>query len=213
MGHQKVLNTSQLVLITDSQRLPTDRFFETVDAALAGGVDCILVREKHLNSARLLSFSSALRELTDLHDAKLIIHTQADVARAVRADGVHLSAMDMNQIPAMKSWMDDPAVTFSTSCHNELELEFAKRFDADFVFLSPVFKTRSHPDEEPLGITRFREMCAAAELPVIALGGINPENREQLSGCPCGVAVISAILDADDPKGVAKSLVNKPEGK
>lgn len=189
--------------------MPADRFFETVDAALAGGVDCVMVREKQMDSARQLSFTSAMRELTDLHDAKLIVHTYADVAKAVRADGVHLSAMDMNQIPAMKKWMNDPSVTFSTSCHNEIELEFAKRFDADFVFLSPIFATQSHPDEEPLGITRFRELCTASELPVMALGGITPENRKELQGY--GVAVISSILDADDPKGVAMALIIQPK--
>ena len=208
MDHQKILKTPRLVLITDSQRLPAERFFEAVDAALGGGVDAVLVREKHMDSARLLSFASALRELTHLHSAELIVHSQADVAKAVQADGVHLSAMDMNQIPPMKAWINDPAVRFSTSCHNEIELEFAKRFEADFVFLSPVFATKSHPDEEPLGITRFRELSTASELPVVALGGITPQNRNQLEGY--GVAVISAILDVEDSKAAASTLRGEP---
>jgi len=194
----------KLTLVTDSQRLPTDRFFEVVDAALYGGVDAVLVREKQMDSARLLALSSALRELTDIHQAKLIIHTQADVARAIRADGVHLSSPDMNQIPDIRKWLNKESITLSTSCHNKIELEFAHKFGADFVFLSPVFATASHPDEEPLGITRFRELSADPPVPVIALGGINPENRQQLEGFP--IAVISAILDADDPRAVTTAL-------
>jgi len=200
----------RLTLITDSQRLPTDRFFETVDAALSGGVDAVLVREKEMDSARLLAFAAVLRELTDLHEAKLIIHTQADIAKAVRADGVHLSSLEMNQLPAVRGWLNKDYMTFSTSCHNEIELEFAAKFGADFVFLSPVFETQSHPDDEPLGMTRFRELSADPPVPVIALGGITPENRGQLEGFP--VAVIGAILDAEDPKAIAKALLNKPEG-
>ena len=176
-----------------------------VDAALSGGVDAVLVREKQMDSARLLAFASQLRELTLGHEAKLIIHTQADIAKAIGADGVHLSSIEMNQIPIIREWIKSDAITLSTSCHNEIELEFAHRFGADFAFLSPVFATQSHPDEEPLGITRFRELAAAPPLPIIALGGISSKNRQQLEGVP--VAVISAILDASDPRAEAEKLV------
>ncbi|MES0371637.1 MAG: thiamine phosphate synthase [Mariprofundaceae bacterium] len=207
MGDQRVLTIElpKLTLITDSQRLPTDRFFEVVDAALSGGVDTVLVREKEMDSARLLAFSSALRDLTDTHQAKLIIHTQADVAKAIQADGVHLSSLEMNQIPAIRKWLGREKLTLSTSCHNEIELEFAAKFGADFAFLSPVFPTQSHPGEESLGITKFRELTVDPPLPIIALGGIDIENRSQLAGF--GIAVISAILDADEPRNMAASLV------
>ncbi|MDX8404322.1 MAG: thiamine phosphate synthase [Mariprofundaceae bacterium] len=206
MGNQTVLNIDlpKLTLITDSQRLPTDRFFEVVDAALSGGVDAVLVREKQMDSARLLAFASALRELTEIYQAKLIIHTQADVAKAIRADGVHLSSLEMNQIPVIRKWLDREGIALSTACHNEIELEFASNFGADFVFLSPVFPTQSHPDEEPLGITKFRELASDPPIPVIALGGIDKKNRDQLEGF--GIAVISSILDSDDPKSSAKAL-------
>ena len=177
---------------------------DVVDAALSGGVDAVLVREKQMDSARLLAFSSQLRELTHRYKAKLIIHTQADIAKAIGADGVHLSSVEMNQIPSVREWLKRDEMTLSTSCHNELELDFAHRFGADFVFLSPVFATQSHPNEEPLGITRFRELVADPPLPVIALGGINGENRSQLEGVP--VAVISAIIDADDPRIESEKL-------
>lgn len=176
-----------------------------VDAALSGGVDAVLVREKEMDSARLLAFASALRNLTDSYNAKLIIHTQADVAKAINADGVHLSSLEMNQIPAIRKWLNREEITLSTSCHNEIELEFASKFGADFAFLSPLFPTQSHPGEESLGITKFRELASEPPLPVIALGGINAENRGQLEGF--GVAVISALLDSDDPKLTAKSLL------
>jgi len=209
VDHQKVLKIEvpNLILITDSQRLPKDRFLDVLGAALSGGVDAVLVREKQMDSARLLAFASQLRELTHSHKAKLIIHTQADIAKAIEADGVHLSSIEMNQIPTIREWLKRDEMTLSTSCHNELELEFAHRFGADFVFLSPVFSTQSHPDEEPLGITRFRELAADPPLPVIALGGITSKNRQQLEGMP--VAVISAILNADDPHTEAKKLAQR----
>ncbi len=194
----------ELILITDGQRLADGSFFLTVEQALQGGVDAVLVREKQMDSARLLAFSSALRELTEAHGAKLIIHTQADVARAVSADGIHLSSLDINEVPKVRDWLDDEEMTISVSCHNEIELEFAGRFEADFALLSPVFPTASHPGEPELGIERFKELAAQSSVPVVALGGIVPENRNRLAGF--GVAVIGAILGADDSYAAAERL-------
>ncbi|MFC1542540.1 thiamine phosphate synthase [Pseudomonadota bacterium] len=191
--------------MTDSQRLSNERFFEVVSEALTGGVDALLVREKQMDSARLLAFASRLREFTTSHGAKLIIHTQADIAKAVGADGVHLASSDLAEIPSVREWLNKPEMTISASCHNEIELGFAERFGADYAFLSPVFPTQSHPGEPHLGIDKFREMAETTSLPVIALGGINSENRNRLKGF--GVAVIGAILNADDPKAAATGLV------
>jgi len=205
VGHQEVLNTPRLILISDSRRLPADRFFDTVEAALSGGVDCLLVREKQMDSARLLAFSSKLRDLTSRFDAKLIIHTQADIAKAVGADGVHLSSTALNEIPQLRQWLGSNKMTISASCHNEIELGFAGRFGADYALLSPLFPTASHPGEPSLGIDKFNELANTTPLPVVALGGITAENRHELGGF--GVAVISAILDAENPGEAATSLL------
>lgn len=207
MGHQALLKpaTPKLTLITDSQRLSKDRFFEVVSEALSGGVDTVLVREKQMDSARLLAFASRLRELTTSQKAKLIIHTQADIAKAVSADGVHLASTDLAEIPAIREWLNNPEMTISASCHNEIELGFAERFGADYAFLSPVFPTQSHPGEPNLGIEKFKEIAATTSMPVIALGGVNSDNRDQLDGF--GVATIGTILDAEVPKSTAKGLI------
>ncbi|MDQ7010836.1 MAG: thiamine phosphate synthase [Mariprofundaceae bacterium] len=194
----------QLVLITDSTRLEHERFFAVVKEALAGGVETVLVREKAMNSARLLAFASALRELTSEAGARLIVHTQADVAKAVRADGVHVTAAEMTELPAMRRWLADETISLSTSCHHAGELQRAFEHGADFALLSPVFPTASHPGAAHLGVEGFQKLAAAAPLPVIALGGITPENRDEIA--EYGVAVISAILEAEDPRHAAEKL-------
>jgi thiamine-phosphate pyrophosphorylase len=158
-----------------------------------------------MDSARLLAFASRLRELTGNYGAKLIIHTQADIAKAVAADGVHLSSNDLAEVLTVRDWLGNPEMTISTSCHNEIELDFSQRFGADYALLAPVFPTQSHPGEPHLGVEKFKEMAESTSLPVIALGGINTDNRNQLEGF--GVAIISAILDAVDPKAAAAGLI------
>ncbi len=171
--------------------------------ALEGGVDAVLLRKKTLDSAHLLALAAQLRSLTRAYQARLLIHTQADVCRAVDADGVHLAAADMHEIPAVRRYL--PAhCAVSVSCHHAEELHQAARLGADFATLSPVFPTSSHPQAPALGVDGFHQLRAASPLPVIALGGITPANRQHLAASP--VAVISAIWAAAAPFAVAGEL-------
>ena len=207
MGDSTFLNgrAPRLLLLTDRSRFDGEDFFARVEAALRGGADAVLAREKQMDSARLLAFCSRLRMLTDQHGARLFVHTQADVAQAVGADGVHVAAADIGEIAIMRRWLADADMTISASCHDADELKRAAASGADFALLSPVFATPSHPGAPHLGVKRFCELAEAAPLPVVALGGISPENRAKLAAYP--VAVISAILAAADPGRAARMLL------
>jgi len=204
MGHQALL-IPRLILISDRSRIEGERFFELVDAALAGGVDAVLAREKDMTSAKLLSFCARLRALTNKHQAKLIVHSQADVAKAVGADGVHVAAAAINEIPLIRQWLGNANMLLSASCHNEEELAAASKNEADFALLSPVFPTKSHPGAAHLGAVRFQKVAKHAPIPVIGLGGISVKNRGEIADF--GAAVIGAILDAGDPKAAARRLL------
>ena len=198
------VNPPSLTLITDTSRYSGEPFFEICDQALANGVDAILVREKELTSAKLLALASRLRELTRRHRARLIIHTQADIAHAVDADGVHVASSDIATIPAIRSWLNNPEMSISASCHNAIELLQAQQVGADFAMLAPVFPTQSHPGAPSLGIEAFQTLATQAGIPVIALGGITIENHQQLASS--NLAVISAILGAENAGKAARIL-------
>jgi len=197
-----------LTLITDSSRYSGEPFFDACDQALANGTDAILIREKELTSAKLLALASRLRDITRKHQARLIIHTQADIAQAVDADGVHVASADITTIPAIRSWLNNPEMSISASCHDAEELAQAHYAGADFALLAPVFHTQSHPGSPSLGVEAFRTLAAQADIPVIALGGITTENCEALSGH--SLAVISAILGAENSGQAARILLPNP---
>ena len=208
MGDSTLLNgrAPRLLLITDQSRFDGEDFFSRIEAALRGGADAVLAREKQMDSAHLLAFCSRLRDITRRHGARLFVHTQADVAQAVGADGVHVAAADIGEISAMRRWLSDANMAITASCHDADELRQAAAAGADFALLSPVFATPSHPGAPHLGVNRFCELAAAAPLPVVALGGITPENRAELAAYP--VAVISVILAAPDPAQTARMLLS-----
>lgn len=202
--------TPRLILITDTARFHGEPFFDTVRAALTGGVDAVLVREKRMDSARLLAFAAELRQITRQFQASLIIHSQLDIALAIDADGIHLAAADIPHLPRLRGHLSHPDQTLSASCHNRDEVAQAAALGADFVTLSPLFATASHPGTEPLGVASFKRIAAEATLPVVALGGIDRHNCARIQGFP--LAVISAIAAADEPQRVATELATASKG-
>ncbi len=211
MGYQTLLSTvPRLILITDLGRVPEHVLLEKTEAALAGGVDAVLLRERQLDAARMLALAAKLRALTADAGAQLLIHTQADIAQAVGADGVHVSRYDIGTIPQIRCWLEaqGSGMGCSASCHDATELAQAADVGADFALLSPVFATSSHPEAATLGVSKFQRLAAAAGIPVMALGGIDSGNRHLLADY--GVAVISALLEAAAPRETARALSLHP---
>jgi len=199
-------NQIKLLLITDSKRFKQQSdMINVLEQALQGGVDTILLREKALDSAKLLALASNLRTLTNTYNAKLMIHSQADIAQATGADGVHVDASSIPEIANIKTWSNHNMLV-SASCHNREELQQAQDLGADFAFLSPVFPTQSHPGTPSLGATKFLELAARMDMPLIALGGIDATSRKQLKGF--GLATMGDILNAKNPKQAAQHLLN-----
>lgn len=194
----------KLLLITDSKRFQNNQsMLAVIEQALVGGVDTILLREKALDSAKLLALASQLRILTTKYHARLMIHSQADIAKAVDADGVHVDSSSISQINQIKTWLSHNKLV-SASCHNQNEIEQAQQQGADFVFLSPVFPTQSHPGAPCLGPKAFLELSSQVNIPIIALGGIKTSNKHLLHGA--GLATMGGILDAKDPKRAAQNF-------
>ncbi len=198
----------KLLLLTDSKRFNNHQaMLDCINQALVGGVDTVVLREKHLDSAKLLSLASKLQILTKQHQARLMIHTQADIAQAVEADGVHVDAKSIPEIRQMKQWLGDDYL-ISASCHDENELQHAESQGANFCFLSPVFPTQSHPGAPSLGAEIFLKLAALVDIPVIALGGIEQDVLPLLQGH--GVATMGTVLNAKDPKSAAQNLLYLP---
>ena len=197
-----------LYLITDRKQLPAGRgLVETVASALEGGVRAVQLREKDLSADELYPLALELRELTARHDARLLINDRLDVALAVEADGVHLGGHSLPVATARKILGPDKLIGVST--HRLEEVTSAQRDGADFVTFGPVYFTASKAVYgKPVGLGPLREVCAAAPLPVFALGGVNQERLPELRAAGCRhIALLSAILAADDPTAAAAAIL------
>jgi thiamine-phosphate pyrophosphorylase len=165
---------------------------------LKGGVQAVQLREKDLETKRLLSMAYSFRELTSGYRAKLFINDRVDVALAVDADGVHLGGESMPAFAARKAAGE--AMLIGVSAHSIEEAKKAGEEGADFVTLGPVFETPSKIKYgKPLGPELFREVTGKISIPVFAIGGIKKERvGSVLESGASGIALISAILGSED---------------
>jgi thiamine-phosphate pyrophosphorylase len=186
---------------------------DVVAAALDGGARDVLLREKDLGADERTRLAAEVRDRTAAHGAALWVAGDADLAVAVGADGVHLAAADpWPDTPPVPSSGDGATLRIGRSCHTVAELAAARRAGADRATYSPVFASRSKPGYGPaLGVTGLAAGCAAVpDLDVVALGGVEPGRaRRCVAAGACAVALMGAVMRADDPAGVVRTVIDE----
>src|SRR5205085_1434303 len=164
---------------------------ERVDAVLAAGVTCLWLRSPESTGRELYDAAGALVLRCRRLGAALLVGDRVDVALAVGADGVELGARAAPARavrPWYRGWM-------GVSCHGSAEIRAAREAGADHVVLSPVFGVPQKG--APLGLETLANLVREAGLPVVALGGIEPDNVASVRATGvAGVAVIPALRDA-----------------
>lgn len=189
-----------LMLVTD-RRLAggEDALVSAVEAAVEGGVNVVQLREKDLSPAELVPLACRLREVTEGR-ALLLVNGPLDVALEAAADGVHLPE---DAEPPPPPW----TYTWGRSVHSVEGGLQAIGEAARYLVAGPVFETPSHAGMPARGLNLIREIVPVSSVPVLGIGGITPENaRDVMQAGAKGVAVIRAILGADDPRVAAQQL-------
>jgi thiamine-phosphate pyrophosphorylase len=194
------------VLITESScKKP---WFEVAQAAIAGGADCLQLREKELESGELLRRAKALVNLC--HDAGVlcIINDRPDIALLSNADGVHVGQTDLPATEARKLLGPDKLIGVST--HNTDQAKQALLDGADYIGVGPVFPSATKPRGFLPGLEYARQAAAEVRLPSIAIAGITEQNVDQVLATGVrAIAVTAAVAGCDDPRGACQRLKQK----
>ena len=198
-----------LYVITDPA-LSLGRLHADVAAlAVAGGADVIQLRDKFATGRDLLAAAEAIRTITASAGALFIVNDRLDIALASGADGVHLGQDDL---PVQAARKIAPDLIIGVSVGSVGEGVRAVADGADYVALSPLFSTPSKVDAgRGCGLDLLTTLCGELTVPVLAIGGINPSNVQQvIRAGAAGVAVISAVVSQPEiPLAVSglKSLI------
>ncbi|MHC1696603.1 MAG: thiamine phosphate synthase [Geobacteraceae bacterium] len=204
---EKPLVDFSLYLISDRKQVPGGDLCVAVEKALRGGVRAVQLREKDLSGRELYELACRMRQITSHYGAKLIINERLEIALAAGADGVHLGESSL-PLPQARKVAGDTLLV-GVSCHDRERALAAQNNGADFITFSPIYYTPSKAlYGEPVGTERLAEVCRLLRVPVFALGGIKQEMvREVLGRGAHGIALISAILAADDPERAAREMM------
>jgi thiamine-phosphate pyrophosphorylase len=186
-----------------------------VARALAGvprGSALVQLREKDLEGRPLFELATALRRVTALQGARLLVNDRLDVALACDADGVHLPE---NGLPVAEARaLAPPGFLLGASAHDAETAAEKARQGADLIALGPVWETPSKVGlGPPIGLSAVREAVQrVGEAAVIfAIGGVDSADRARgaFEAGAHGVAAIRAVLAADDPAEGARSLLGE----
>jgi thiamine-phosphate pyrophosphorylase len=176
----------------------------SISAAVRGGVNMIQVRAPELERTDFFNLAAAVIE-TIGDDALVVIDNRVDVALAVDAGGVQLGERGPAVKAARRVGGDDWLI--GRSVHSLDGATKAEMDLADYLLLGTIYETTSHPGQLGVGIDLLNEVAASVQLPIIGIGGINPERAAAVvSAGARGVAVIGAILGSDDPERAAANL-------
>ena len=194
-----------LYAVTDRMWTGAKTLMEQVEEALKGGVTCVQLREKELEEKDFLEEAYRIKEICKKYKVPFIINDNVDVMICCQADGIHVGQSDMKARQVRNLVGEDKILGVSVQTVEEA-IE-AKQAGADYLGVGAMFPTSTKPDAQDVSYETLKEICEAVDIPVVAIGGINKENIEKLSGTKVdGVALVSAIFAADNIEMECKEL-------
>ena len=200
-----------LYLVTDRGLARGRSTLGIVSAAVRGGTTVVQLREKDCSTREFIEQALAIKDLLKRQGVPLIINDRVDVAQAVSADGVHLGQTDM-PLEIAKGILGDSMI-IGISAESMQDAIEAEKGGADYLGVSPIYDTPTKTDTAPpLGLDGLRAIHKAVRIPLVGIGGLNNDNSADVirNGAE-GVAVVSAIVAADDPEAAAAELKHRIE--
>ena len=194
-----------LYLVTDSTYHTEETFYKTIEEACQGGVTLVQLREKNCGGREYLEKAMKAKAITDRYQIPLIIDDRVDVAIACDAAGVHVGSSDLPVAVARKLLGPDKIVGATAKT-----VEAAKKAyedGADYLGVGAIFPTTTKVVTIRTSVETLNEICQSVPIPAVAIGGLNDGNMDILKGGKmAGVAVVSAIMKAEDPKAAAARM-------
>ena len=193
-----------LCLVTRTTTTTGRGLVTTVREAVAGGVNMVQLREKDMPAADLYDVGVELACVV-AGRALLFVNDRLDVALACGADGVQIGERGLPIRRAKE--LAGRRLLIGRSVHSAAGAEKAQEDGADLLVLGTVFPTASHPDGPYGGKELVREAADRVSIPIVAIGGVNACNAGVVMRAGAsGVAVISAVMDSDEPQRAAARL-------
>lgn len=199
-------DSMKLYAVTDSHHLNGRKLEEVVEDVLRGGATFLQLREKDMSHDELVKEAIIIKKIADRYNVPFVIDDDIYAAKETDADGVHIGQSDADYQTARKLLGPDKIIGMTAP-----SVELAKKAEAmgaDYIGAGAVFNTSTKKDTHPLSTDTLKEIADSVSIPVVAIGGINKDNINELRGTDIdGVAVVSALFAVDNPYDAAGELL------
>lgn len=203
-----LISKRPLYLVTDALNYSEEEFLNRIEAACQGGVDLVQLREKQLSSLQYFQRAYAIKQITDRYQIPLLIDDRLDIAQAVGAAGVHLGQKDL-PVEVAREILGPKAIIGATAKTLD-QARLAVEQGADYLGVGAIFPTTTHVETVRTSVETLKTIKQAVNIPVYAIGGLNVDNVATVKPAGVdGVAVVSAIMKAADPKQATQQLREK----
>lgn len=198
-------NYMLLYAVTDRAWTGEKTLYQQVEEALKGGITCLQLREKGLDDQEFLTEAIEIKKLCQEYHIPFIINDNVEVAVKCGADGIHVGQQDM-AAENVRAKIGD-GMLLGVSVQTVEQALLAQRNGADYLGVGAVFATSTKADADTVSHDTLRAICAAVNIPVVAIGGIYKHNILELKGSGVdGVALVSAIFASDDITATCQGL-------
>ncbi len=196
----------RLCLVTDRGLARGRPLADIVAAAVRGGATMVQLREKNATTRAFLEEARTLKALLKPLGIPLVINDRLDIALAVDADGVHVGQTDMPVAEVRR--IAGPRKFIGLSITNATQIVQSDAAMADYLGIGPLYLQQTKNDAStPLGVEGFRHLRAQTQKPVVAIGGLKPDNSAPVIAAGAdGLAVVSAIVGAEEPERAAREF-------
>lgn len=208
-------DTMCLYAVTDRSWVGKQTLLEQVEDALKGGVTCVQLREKVLEKEKFLEEALEMEKLCTKYQIPFIINDNVEIALKCKADGIHVGQSDMEAGNVRK--LVGEHMIIGVSVRTVEEAVAAEKAGADYLGVGAMFPTSTKLDAADVSYETLKEICNTVTIPVVAIGGINKNNMQELAGMGVdGIALVSAIFAAEnieetcrELKSISKKMVGK----
>lgn len=191
----------RLYLVTDEK----PQLLSRVEAALRGGVTCVQLRMKKASFDLFLKTAQEMKRLCQQYQVPLIINDCAEIAKQVRADGLHIGQKDLTFESARQQV--GPACPIGVSVHTVEQAIQAEKAGAAYIGVGSLFPTSSKRDANLITRETLKQIQDQVKIPIVVIGGIHQHTLpDVLPYHPEGIAMISAILSSENPEQAARTF-------
>ncbi|MCQ2610371.1 MAG: thiamine phosphate synthase [Treponema sp.] len=203
---EQIKKAMLMYAVTDRAWVGRQTLLEQIEDALKGGATCIQLREKELSDEDFLAEAIEVRKLCTKYNVPFVVNDNVEVAVKSKADGIHVGQSDMEA--GLVRQKVGPDVFIGVSAATVEQAVQAQKAGADCIGVGAVFPTATKADAADVPFDELKSICAAVDIPVVAIGGINKKNISDLKGSGIdGVALVSAVFAAENIESEVRALV------